>query len=95
MEMYGDFCARMLEMTLGEVDPEFIYLSEPISDNSGPLISPSMFEEFMIPVYERIVAVAREHGCRRVVVSTYGNTARLFPAMIKAGVTVLWIHGTP
>ena len=31
MEMYGDFCARMLEMTLGEVDPEFIFLSEPIT----------------------------------------------------------------
>jgi hypothetical protein len=91
MEMYGDFCARMLAMTLREVDPEFIYLSEPISNNKGPLISPSMFEEFMIPVYERIVAVAREHGCERVLVSTYGNTARLFPAMIEAGVTMLWI----
>jgi hypothetical protein len=91
MEMYGHFCARMLDMTLGEVDPEFIFLSEPISNNKGPLISPSMFEEFMIPVYERIVAVAREHGCERVLVSTYGNTARLFPAMIKAGVTMLWI----
>jgi hypothetical protein len=91
MEMYGDFCARMLEMTLDEVNPEFIFLSEPISNNNGPLISPSMFEDFMIPVYERIVAVAREHGCERVLVSTYGNTARLFPAMIKAGVTMLWI----
>jgi hypothetical protein len=50
-----------------------------------------MFAEFMIPVYERIVAVARENGCKRVLVSTYGNTAPLFPAMIKAGVTMLWI----
>ncbi|KPJ83297.1 MAG: hypothetical protein AMS18_17615, partial [Gemmatimonas sp. SG8_17] len=33
LEIYGDFCARMLEMTLEEVDPEFIYLSEPISNN--------------------------------------------------------------
>ena len=63
MEMYGDFCARMLEMTLGQVEPEFIYLSEPISNNNGPLISPSMFEEYMIPVYELIVAAAKEHGC--------------------------------
>ena len=91
MEIYGDFCAQMLDMTLGEVNPEFIFLSEPISNNNGPLISPSMFEEFMIPVYRRIITVAREHGCEHVLVSTYGNTARLFPAMIEAGVTMLWI----
>jgi len=91
MELYGDFCARMLDMTLQDVDPEFIYLSEPISDNDGPLISPAMFEEFMIPVYERIIATARDHGCEHILVSTYGNSARLFSLMIEAGVTMLWI----
>jgi len=91
LEMYGDFCARMLEMTLRDVDPEFIYLSEPISDNEGPLISPAMFEEFMIPAYERIITTARNHGCENILVSTYGNTTRLFPAMFQAGITLLWI----
>jgi hypothetical protein len=91
LEMYGDFCARMLERTLQDVDPEFIYLSEPISDNDGPLISPTMFEAFMIPVYERIAAVATSHGCEHILVSTYGNTAKLFPSMLQAGVTLLWI----
>jgi len=95
LEMYGDFCARMLELTLQDVDPEFIYLSEPISDNTGPLISPAMFEEFMVPVYEKIVAVARRHGCDNVLVSTYGNTERLFPSMIAAGVSMVWISEAP
>jgi len=91
LEIYGDFCARMLEMTLEEVDPEFIYLSEPISNNDGTLISPAAFAEFMIPVYEKIIAVARNRGCHNILVSTYGNTTRLFPAMIGVGVTMLWI----
>jgi len=91
MEIYGDFCARMLEMTLQEVDADFIYLSEPISNNDGPLIAPAAFAEFMIPVYERVVAAAKNHGCDNILVSTYGNTTRLFPAMIEAGVTMLWI----
>jgi hypothetical protein len=92
---YGDFCARMLELALEDVDPEFIYLSEPISDNGGPLISPAMFEEFMLPVYRKIVAVARRHGCHHILVSTYGNSARLFPSMIAAGVTMLWMSEAP
>jgi hypothetical protein len=95
LEQYGEFCARMLELTLRDVDPEFIYLSEPISDNGGPLISPAMFEELMIPVYRRIVATAREHGCEHVLVSTYGNSAGLFPALLDAGVTLLWISEAP
>ncbi len=95
IEMYGDFCARMLEMTLQVVDPEFIYLSEPISDSNGPLISPAMFEEFMKPAYEKIIAVARTYGCEHILVSTYGNTSELFPSMIKAGVKSLWISEAP
>lgn len=91
LEMYGEFCAWMLDRALEDVTPDFIYLSEPISDNRGPLISPAMFEAFMIPVYERIVAVAKARGCEHILVSTYGNTALLFPSMIRAGVTILWI----
>jgi len=91
MEMYGEFCAAMLEMTLRDVEPDFIYLSEPISDNNSPLISPAMFEEFAVPAYLRIIAAAREHGCDNILVSTYGNSSSLFPCLIKAGVSMLWI----
>jgi len=65
----------MLEMTLSDVDPEFIYLSEPISDNKAPLISPARFAELMVPAYRSIISVARAHGCSNILVSTYGNSA--------------------
>lgn len=91
LEMYGEFCARMLDLTLQQVEPEFIYLSEPISDNHGPLISPDMFGRFVLPVYERLVSVARAHGCGEIALGTYGNSTRLLAPMIRAGVTMLWI----
>lgn len=91
MEHYAEFCSGLLRRTMEDVDPEFIYLSEPISDNSGPLVSPAMFRELMIPVYEGIVATARNFGCENVLVSTYGDTRLLFPDMIRAGVSLLWI----
>jgi uroporphyrinogen decarboxylase len=91
MELYGEFCSEMLRQTMRDVDPEFIYLSEAISNNTGPLISPEMFEEFMIPVYERIVATARELGCENILLSTYGDSSLLFPAILGAGISLLWI----
>ena len=91
MELYGEFCSRMLEKTMQDVNPEFIYLSEPISNNGGPLISPAMFEEFMIPVYESIVATARGLGCENILLSTYGDTSLLFPMLIDAGISMLWL----
>jgi hypothetical protein len=90
-EMYGDFCARMLERTMQDVDPEFIYLSEPISDSEGPLIAPEMFEEFMVPVYQKIATTARSLGCDNILLSTYGNTSCLFPMFIDAGVSMIWV----
>jgi hypothetical protein len=95
MEMYGEFCSLMLEQTMKEVDPEFIYLSEPISNNEGPLVSPEMFEEFMIPVYERIVDTAKGLGCDKILLSTYGDTSLLFPNLFDAGVSMLWISEAP
>jgi len=91
MELYGEFCSRMLEKALEDVDPDFIFLGEPISNNGGPLISPEMFERFMVPVYERIIATARDCGCDNILLSTYGNTSLLFPMLVEAGVSMLWI----
>ncbi len=91
LEIYGEFCASMLDLALQDVEPDFIYLSEPISDNAGPLISPDAFAELMIPVYDKIIGTAKKHGCQHILISTYGNTTLLFPAMIGAGVTMLWI----
>jgi len=91
LEIYGDFCARMLELTLRDVDPEFVFLGEAISDNHGPLISPETFEKFMIPVYKKILDVAKAHGCDHILVNTYGNSAKLLPAMADAGVNLLWV----
>jgi hypothetical protein len=96
LRIYADFCARMLDLTLREVDPEFIYLGEPISDNHGPLISPADFRRFALAPYEAVLAVARDHvkrrpGAANLLVSTYGNTAVLLPTLLEVGVNILWV----
>jgi len=91
LEIYGNFCAEMLEMTLNDIDPEFIFLGEAISDNNGPLISPRMFEELMIPTYEKIIRTAKACGTQHILVSTYGNSAAVLPSLFKVGMNILWV----
>jgi uroporphyrinogen-III decarboxylase len=91
MEIYGDFCTRMLERTLQDLEPDFLYISEPISDNRGPLVSPEMFDTFMLPIYEKLIGTAKARGIEAIIASTYGNTATLFPSMIRAGVNFIWV----
>ena len=91
LKIYGDFCARMLEMTLRDINPEFIFLGEAISDNNGPLISPKMFEELMIPAYQKIIQMAKSHRVEHILVSTYGNSAGVLPSLFRAGMNILWV----
>jgi hypothetical protein len=91
LEAYGDFCSRMLDMALNDVEPEFIFLGEAISDNNRSLISPRMFEELMIPAYVKIIQTAKARGIENILVSTYGNSAALIPSLLKAGMNILWV----
>jgi hypothetical protein len=54
-----------------------------------------MFAELMLPVYAKIIAAARAHGCDEILVSTYGNSSPLFPALIGWGVSLIWLSEAP
>jgi hypothetical protein len=52
----------MLEEVVAKVDLDFGYLWEDMAYKSGPLISPTMFDEFIAPYYKRIAGFLRAHG---------------------------------
>jgi uroporphyrinogen decarboxylase len=66
-----------------------IFLNEDISFKTGPLISPKMFQEFLMPYYiEFIQAIqSRRKGTLFVEVDTDGNPDVLLPLYIKCGAT--------
>ena len=64
--------------------------SEPIGDNGGPLISPRMYEEFVLPSYEPLLQVLRRHGVDTLVFLTYANARLLIPSILERGFNCLW-----
>jgi uroporphyrinogen decarboxylase len=63
-----------------------IYFWEDMAYRAGPLISPAMFREFMLPRYRRITDLARRYGIDTVFVDSDGDVSKLIPLWLEAGI---------
>jgi hypothetical protein len=90
MAIQGEFVARLAERVLQKVDVDAVIFSEPIGGNDRPLISPRMYEEFVLRGYEPVLAVARQYGVETIILRTYANARVLMPSILKHGFNCLW-----
>jgi uroporphyrinogen decarboxylase len=58
--------------------------------NHGPLLSPAMFDRFMVPRYEAVMAQAARRGCALSHVDCDGNIHALVDGWMKAGIRVMF-----
>ncbi|MGA3117942.1 MAG: uroporphyrinogen decarboxylase family protein [Syntrophobacteraceae bacterium] len=90
MSIQGEFAAKLTERILRMVDVDAVVFSEPIGGNDKPLISPRMYEEFVLKSYEPVLAVIRQYGVETVIFRTYANARILIPSILKWGFNCLW-----
>lgn len=90
MEIQAEFSAGLVDRVLGEIEIDAAIFSEPIAGNDGPLISPEMYEEFVLPHYEPVLDVLRGYGVKTIIIRTYANTRVLLPRIMKWDFDCLW-----
>jgi uroporphyrinogen decarboxylase len=90
MRIQGEFAANLAEMVLQKVDVDAAVFSEPIGENHGPLISPRMYQEFVLPSYEPLLNVLGKHGVENIIFRTFANARLLIPSILKWGFNCLW-----
>ena len=90
MQIQGEFAARLTGRILQEVDIDAIVFSEPIGGNDRPLISPKMYEEFVLQTYEPILDVLHHHRVATICLQTFANARILIPSILKWGFNCLW-----
>lgn len=90
MSIWGDFNARMAERVLKEVECDAAIFNEPIGGNEGPLISPKMYEEFVLKSYQPLFDVLRRYGVETIIFRTYANAKLLIPSILEKGFNCLW-----
>jgi len=90
MSLQGEFAAAMAEKVLRQVEIDAAVFSEPIGGNHGPLISPRMYEEFVLPSYEPLLDALRRYQVEIIIFKTYANARLLVPSVLKWGIRCLW-----
>jgi hypothetical protein len=88
----GEFAARMAERVLRDVRVDAALFSEPIAENRGPLISPGMYAEIVLPSYDPVLEVLARHGVETLIFVSWANPRRLLPAVIERGFNCLWAY---
>ncbi|MHB9037245.1 MAG: uroporphyrinogen decarboxylase family protein [Armatimonadota bacterium] len=87
MDFHTEFMIRLWEKLLGEVEVDFLLLGEDMAYKTGPMISPTMVRELMVPRYRRLFSFLREYGIKHFVIDSDGDVRSLIPIFMEAGVT--------
>lgn len=85
LESLTDTIHRAVE----DVDIDRVDLWEDMGYKTGPLISPAMFREFMLPRYKRLTTFLRTHWIDVIFVDSDGNVNELVPLWLEGGVNGL------
>jgi uroporphyrinogen decarboxylase len=86
LKFYMELYSEILQM----VDVDLFTMWEDMCYNTGPLISPEMFREYMLPAYKEFTAFLRNHGVKNIIVDTDGDCSKLIPLFIEGGVTGIY-----
>ncbi len=90
MAIQGQFAAQLAERVLQDVEVDAAVFSEPIGGNDRPLISPRMYEEFVLTSYQPVLDVLAHYGVEIIILRTYANARALLPSILKWGFNCLW-----
>ncbi len=92
MMVQGLFAARLAEQILRDIDIDAAVFVEPIAANHGPLISPKMYEELVLPSYQSLLEVLARYGVETIIFLSFANPKLLIPSILKVGFNCLWAY---
>ena len=86
MENWVWLYRQIVDVVTSHFELDYFLFWEDMAFNTAPLISPELFRRFMLPYYEKVVTVVRDHGVEAILVDTDGNMESLIPLFLEAGV---------
>jgi len=85
-EFWTEFVCETMRPVLEKMQVDSIGISEDMAYKGHSMISPAMVRKFLLPAYERWIAMARENGCSIVWMDSDGYIGELIPIWIEVGI---------
>jgi uroporphyrinogen decarboxylase len=90
VDTISDLVCWSLDIVLPKVQVDMGWGWEDICGSSGPLISPEIFNAYVVPGYRKIADKLLEHGVQLYVVDSDGLIDDLLPGWFTGGVNVMF-----
>jgi hypothetical protein len=90
MDHLADLTLAMIDQVPPRINFDLAWWWEDMCYNRGPLMSPRMFEEMLVPHYRRITNRLRKRGVTLNVLDCDGRIHDLVPAWLDAGINCMF-----
>ncbi len=90
MEFATEFALTVLDKALREAPITYVQFWEDMCYRTGPLLSPAMFKQLMVPRYQRITERIRQAGIDVIFVDSDGDVSQLVPLWLESGINGLF-----
>ncbi|MBR3397588.1 MAG: uroporphyrinogen decarboxylase [Lachnospiraceae bacterium] len=88
IEYLTDWYLECIPVQASHMHPDIVFQHDDWGSQKSLFFTPEIFEEFMLPAYEKMYACWRENGAQVIVHHSDSYAAELVPYMIKMGVDV-------
>ncbi len=90
MEHFTEMTLYLIEKTLPGLRVDMAWWWEDMCFNKGPLISPKLFHELMVPRYKRITEALKKYGVDINILDCDGCIYELVPGWLEAGINCMF-----
>uniref|UniRef100_A0A7V4TIF7 Uroporphyrinogen decarboxylase (URO-D) domain-containing protein n=1 Tax=Candidatus Caldatribacterium saccharofermentans TaxID=1454753 RepID=A0A7V4TIF7_9BACT len=87
---FVDLWISVYEEVLARVEIDALHIWEDMSFGKGPMISPAIIKEFMVPYYRRLTDFMKARGVDIILLDTDGYCFDIIPLLIEGGITGIY-----
>jgi hypothetical protein len=90
MDTLADCMIAAARRATTDLELDYASIWEDMAFNNGPLVSPRLFTDFLVPRYRRVTDALSRRGIRLVIVDSDGQVTPLVPLWLAAGINVMF-----